>query len=84
MNNILMRQIVVGEDYQSLASQQTVVTVTVSAPPTNLGNVVFKGDDGGEVPWVPGEWHTFQSVDLAQIEVKGLAGDKVTVVGGTW
>jgi hypothetical protein len=84
MNNILMRQIVVGEDFQPLAAQQTVVTVTVSAPPTNLGNIIFKGDDDGEVPWVPGEWHEFQSVDLARIEVKGLAGDKVTLVGGTW
>ena len=50
----------------------------------NLGDVIFQGDDGDEVSWVPGEWHTFRSVDLSSIQVRGQIGDTVTVIGGTW
>ena len=84
MNNIIMRKIVVSENYTPLAAKQTVVTVTISAPPTNAGNVFFKGDDGSDVPWASAEWHTFRRVNLADIEVKGTVGDVVTLVGGTW
>ena len=83
-NNVLMRKIEVTASYQPLVSEPTVVTVTISSPPTNTGTVYFKGDDGSDVPWVPGEWHDFQRVDLAEIEVKGAPGNTVTLVGGTW
>jgi hypothetical protein len=46
--------------------------------------VYFRGDDGSDVPWISGEWHSLKSVDLADIYIKGTAGDVVTVVGGTW
>ena len=84
MNNIIMRKITVSENYTPLAVEKTVVTVTISAVPTNVGNVLFKGDDGSDVPWSPGEWHTLRSVNLADIQIKGTAGDLVTIVGGTW
>jgi len=84
MNNILMRQVAVGADYAPLAAERTVVTVTISCPPANTGNVLFKGDDGSDVPWLPGEWHTLVSVNLADIQIKGTVGDCVTLVGGTW
>ena len=84
MNNIIMRKIGVSENYTPLAAEKTVVTVTISAPPTNVGNVLFKGDDGSDVPWSPGEWHTLKSVNLTDIQIKGTAGDIVTIVGGTW
>lgn len=83
-NNVLMRKVVVTASYQPLASETTVVTVTVSTLPSNAGTVLFKGDDGSDVPWIPGEWHELRSVDLAEIEIKGTPGDVVTVVGGTW
>jgi len=86
-NNVLMRKVVVTDAYQPLTAASTVVTVTVSALPSNAGPVYFKGDDPGapgDVPWIPGEWHEFRSVDLAEIEIKGTPGDVVTVVGGTW
>lgn len=83
-NNVLMRKVVVTGAYQPLASETTVVTVTVSALPSNSGTVYFKGDDGSDVPWIPGEWHELRGVDLAQIQIKGTPGDVVTVVGGTW
>ena len=79
-----MRQIDVTADYQPLSAVRTVASVTVSCPPTNAGAVYFRGDQGDDVPWLPGEWHVFRSVNLAAIQVKGTPGDKVGVVGGTW
>jgi len=84
MHNIVIRKITVTGEYQPLVSASLVASVTISTPPTNSGNVLFKGDDGSDVPFVPGEWHRFESIDLAGIEIKGTPGDVVTVVGGTW
>jgi len=84
MNNVIMREITLTDTYQPLATEQTVVSMTVNCLPTNAGNAIFKGDDGSDVPWLPGEWHTFYRVDLAAIEVKGTPGDKITLIGGTW
>ena len=84
MNNIIMRKIDVTENYTPMATEKTVVTVTISAPPTNAGNVLFKGDDGSDVSWLAGEWHTLKSINLADIQIKGTVGDVVTIVGGTW
>lgn len=84
MNNVVMRKIVVTDEYQPLADKATVASVEISTPPANAGSVLFRGDDGSEVPWVPSEWHEFKSVNLAEIKVKGTPGDLVTVIGGTW
>ena len=84
MHNVVMRKITVTGEYQPLVSSSLVASVTISTPPANGGNVLFKGDDGSDVPWVAGEWHQFRSIDLAGIEVKGTPGDVVTVVGGSW
>jgi len=84
MNNTILRTISVAGNYQPLSATDVIGSVTISAQPTNSGPVYFKGDDGLDMPWLPGEWHTFQSVNLAEIEVKGTPGDVVTVVGGTW
>jgi len=83
-NNIVMRKLTVSGSYQPLVPSSLIASVTISTPPTNSDNVIFRGDDGSEVPWVPGEWHEFRSVDLSGIQVKGTAGDVVTVIGGTW
>ncbi|MFB3894444.1 MAG: hypothetical protein ACE15C_20780 [Phycisphaerae bacterium] len=84
MNNFVMRKINVTGSYQPLVSATLVASVSISALPTNSGPVYFRGDDGLDVPWLPGEWHEFQAVNLAEIRVKGTVGDAVTVVGGTW
>ena len=84
MNNIIMRKIDVTGSYQPLASASLVGSVTISTPPTNAANVLFKGDDGSDVPFVPGQWHEFRSIDLSAVQVKGTPGDVVTLVGGTW
>ena len=84
MHNVVMRKIVVSTEYKPLVAGSLVASVTISTPPTNGGSVLFKCADGADVPWVPGEWHELKGVDLAGIQVKGLAGDVVTLVGGTW
>jgi len=85
MNNVIMRLVTLdGGDYRPLSTVPLVGTFTISCPPANSGNVLFKGDDGSDVPWIPGEWHSVVRVDLSQIQVKGAAGDTVTLVGGTW
>ena len=84
MHNVFMRKIDVTENYAPLASEKTVLTVTISAPPTNTGNVLFKADDDSDVPWTPGQWQDFCSIDLAELQVKGTPGDVITIIGGTW
>jgi len=78
----IMRTIVVTASYVALSEVELIGKVTISCLPTNSGNVTFQGDDGSEVPWVAGEWHDFDHVDLSTILIKGTADDIVTVVGG--
>ena len=80
-SNIYMRTVDVTTSYAALESARTVASVTISCPPGNAGNVTFKGDDGSDVPWIPGEYHSFRDIDLSQIEIKGTSGDTVTIVG---
>jgi hypothetical protein len=84
MNNVIMRKIVLTAEYQALAAKRVVGSFVISAPPSNAGDAVFLGDEGDAVPWLPGEWHQFSRVNLAEVKVKGTPGDVVTVVGGTW
>jgi hypothetical protein len=84
MNNLIARVISVTSQYQPLAAGRLVATITLSAPPANSHPVYLQGDSGQDVPLVPGEWHLFQRVNLADIRIKGTSGDTVTVIGGTW
>lgn len=85
MNNSILRTIVLSAEFQPLSAQKVeVATVDVTAVPGNLGPVIVQGVDGGEVAWIPGEYHSFQRVNLAEIRVRGTPGDLLTLVGGTW
>ena len=85
MNNALFRKIVVTAAYQPLSAKDVeVASVEISALPSNAGAVFFLGDDGSDVPWIPGEYHTLKRVNLAEIKVKGAPGDCLTLVGGSW
>lgn len=83
-NNIVMRKIVLTDQYQRLSAQSVIASVTITCPPSNQGDVLFKGDDDSDVPWSPSEFHSLRGVDLSSIQVKGTPGDIVTVVGGAW
>lgn len=84
MNNVVQRQIALTPDWQPLSVVPLVASVDVSCLPQNIGLAWFEGDDGSEVPWLPGEWHQFQRVDLNRLRVRGSSGDAITVIGGTW
>ena len=64
MNNLVQRRIVLTADWQPVSAVPLVASVDVSCLPQNVGLVWFQGDDGSEVPWLPGEWHSFQRIDL--------------------
>jgi hypothetical protein len=85
VNNLIQRIITVTADWQPLTERDLeVATIDVQSPPTNAAPVLFLGDTGQEVPWIPGEYHTLIRVNLADLRVKGTPGDIVTVIGGTW
>ena len=84
MNNVVMRKIVLTANYQPVSTQPVIASVTVSCPPTNQGAALFRGDDGSDVPFVAGEYHKFNGIDLSSLQVKGTPGDVVTIVGGSW
>ena len=84
MNNIIMRAVAVTPEYQPLSAVSLIGSVTISTLPSNTGDVVFRGDDGSDVPHQPGEWYEYFNVDLSEIFVKGTPGDVVKIVGGTW
>lgn len=84
MNNVIMRTVSVSTVYSKLSATKLVGSVTISTPPTNTSPVLFKADVGSDVPWVPGEWHDFTSINLADIQIRGTNGDLVTIIGGTW
>lgn len=84
MNNAIMRRIEASAEYQPISDRKLVASVTLSCLPTNTAVIHFRGDDGSDVPWVPGEWHEFWSVDLNEILIKGTPGDVLTIIGGTW
>ena len=85
MNNLVQRVISVTPDWQpATALPEEIASVDVLALPTNAGPVEFLGDLGQAVPWQPGEWHSFSGINLAALRMRGLLGDRVTVVGGTW
>lgn len=79
-----MRRVVLTPEYRPLSQNHEIVSVEISAMPTNAGQTLFKGDTGDDVPWIPGEFHSFRNIDLSSMEVKGTAGDIVTVIGGSW
>ena len=83
--NTVQRVITVTTSYAPLSDTNEVyATMDVSCPPGNTGSVYFLSDDGvTDVPWIPGEWHPLSHTDLASLQIKGTAGDIVTVVGGT-
>ncbi len=84
MNNLIARVIDLTAAFLPLSSVRTVGTITITAPPGNSDAAYLQGDSGQEVPLAPGEWHRLERVNLADIQVKGSVGDKLTVIGGTW
>jgi len=75
------KEVALTTSYAAIESARTEVRCTISAPPTNGANAYVEDADGGDVRLVPGEWHTFDRIDLSLVKVKGTVGDVLTVVG---
>ena len=85
MNNVVMRTIPLTAAFQPLSAKTVeVASVDITAPPSTQHAVVFQGDDGSDVTWIPGEFHIFWRVNLGEIRVRGVPGDVLTLIGGTW
>lgn len=85
MNNLVQRLITLTSEWQPASALPVeVASVDVLALPSNSAVVEFLGDQGQPVPWQPGEWHSFPRINLADLKVRGQAGDRITFVGGTW
>lgn len=85
MNNAVVRKLVLTTQYQPLSPNSgEVLSVTVRLPSSNKKEALFLSDDGSEVPWDPGSQFELKRVSLAQLMVKGRAGDLVVLAGGSW
>ena len=85
MNNVILRTIPLSPEFRTLSPKDVeVATIDVTAPPGNQQPVIFAGDDGSEVAWIPGEYHVLVRVNLGAVRVRGALGDVLTLVGGSW
>ena len=84
-NNVIVRKVSVTDAWQKLSATSLRFTGNISARTDNDGDVLFRTtiETSVEVEWEAGEWHSFESVDLATIEVKNGSGSSnvITVAG---
>lgn len=84
-NNIYAKSFVfTGEGYLAVATEPTVLTVTLVASSKNSGNIQFRVAGGPDVNFPPAGTVTLKSVDISQLEVKGNLGHHLSIVGGSW
>lgn len=81
MNQVIMRKKTVATTYEPISETPIFGTFDISTALENSAAVNFRNDLGEDIPWAPGEFHTFSHVDLSKIFVKGAEGDVVTAIG---
>lgn len=79
--NLVLRTITLTASYVPLSDAVLVADFVVTALDTNAGPCFFAGEDGSDVKVAVNNWFEFRGVDLAQLRMKGTAGDKVTIIG---
>ncbi|MCP4594506.1 MAG: hypothetical protein GY842_27560 [bacterium] len=77
--NVYLRTISISSSWQKLADTSTVVNVTI-VPVTNT-NVRFRG--GTSASWPGNVAVKLEGVDLADLEVRGVPGSTMFVIGHT-
>lgn len=82
MSELVSRKFAVNSHFRPIVTTRMILTCELVAAPDNLATVYLQGDDGSEVPLVPGQFHSLFGVDLNTVKVKGTAGDFVLIVGG--
>ena len=80
----IIRQASLTSEYAPVSETSEVCFVTLSAPATNQHTANVLGDDGAtDVPMSPGQQFPLHAVDLADIRLKGTAGDVITIIGSS-
>ena len=81
---VFQREQAVMTSYGGLWDFAQLATLEVTCSPTNAAPVYFEGDDLSDVPWQPGECHTFHDIDTRDLRWKGTSGDKVIIRSTQW
>ena len=84
MNNSIFIEKDVTAGFQKLSDAELVASGELMTPPGNAADVEVKGSNASAVHFKAGQSNPFRSINLAEIQFKGTAGDKIVFVGGTW
>lgn len=69
--------------WQKLSASSLILDVSLLAFADNAGDMLVRVNGGASASWPAGAQFGFTTVNLATIEVKGEAGDKVTIAGNS-
>lgn len=83
MRNIILISLELGEAFAAAAPGRLIVDCTITAFPANQQDMQVRvnGDDEHVADWPAGVGAVFCAIDLAELEFKGAAGDKVLIAG---
>ncbi|RIK82061.1 MAG: hypothetical protein DCC67_07545 [Planctomycetota bacterium] len=83
MRNIILISLELGETFAAAAASRLIADCTITAFPANQQDMQVRvdGDDQHVADWSAGVGVMFEQIDLARLEFKGAAGDKVLIAG---
>lgn len=80
---LIARSVILTSDYTPVSATPIVASVIVIASSANTEATYMRGDDGSDVPLPKGVAVPIGGVDLSTIELKGVVGGLVAIVGNT-
>ena len=83
MSNVVVMRVGLTAAFVPLAAQRLVASFSLLPGSTNSQVVVVSDGKGGTADLRPGGEFRFAQVNLAELSVKGKAGEEVFVVGNT-
>lgn len=83
MNNPVLMRVVLTANATPMTPQRLVATFTLVVPPKNSEDSVLSDGKGGAVDLLVGAQYRFEKVNLAELSIRGKAGEEVFVIGHT-
>jgi len=83
VNNPVIMRVELATNAAPFVPKRLVATFSLVAPQGNSADVVVSDGKGGSADLPPGSQFRFEKVDLAELSVRGKAGEEVFVVGHT-
>jgi hypothetical protein len=80
-NRVIAISVTLASGYAALSATALVADVEITSISTNADAYILGSDGTTHVIWKAGQTHTFVGVDLASIQMKGTAGNVVTIIG---